>query len=75
MVGITGYVLFGACVCDNISVSFGPSVLVAIGQGFVVTSVCCGEWSGQLPIRERRAEESRGEEFVILSRRHTTAAA
>lgn len=23
VVGITGYVLFGACVCDNISVSFG----------------------------------------------------
>lgn len=74
VVGITGYVLFGSCVCDNISVSFGthwlktrtaagcrcdctvpngplllcgvldagPSVLVAIGQGFVVTSVSCG---------------------------------
>ena len=23
VVGITGYVLFGSCVCDNISVSFG----------------------------------------------------
>jgi hypothetical protein len=69
VVGITGYVLFGACVCDNISVSFGPSVLVAIGQGFVVTSVCCGEWSGQLPIRERRAEERRGQERTREDRR------
>ena len=34
--------MFGTCVCSNISLSFGESVWVAVGQGFVVTSVCCG---------------------------------
>lgn len=41
-VGLTGYLMFGTCVCDNISLSFGPSVLVAVGQGFVVASVSTG---------------------------------
>ena len=31
-VGLTGYLLFGTCVCDNISLSFGPNVYVAVGQ-------------------------------------------
>jgi hypothetical protein len=34
--------MFGTCVCSNISLSFGESVWVAVGQGFVVISVCCG---------------------------------
>jgi hypothetical protein len=29
-------------VCDNVSISFGSNPLVAVGQGFVVLSVCCG---------------------------------
>lgn len=42
VVGLTGYLMFGTCVCDNISLSFGPSILVAVGQGFVITSVSTG---------------------------------
>jgi amino acid permease len=42
VVGLTGYLMFGTCVCDNISLSFGPSVLVAVGQGFVIASVSTG---------------------------------
>lgn len=42
LVGLTGYLMFGTCVCDNISLSFGPSIFVAVGQGFVIASVSTG---------------------------------
>ena len=51
-VGLTGYLLFGNCVCDNISISFGPDGWVAVGQGFVVTSVCCGYATVCWPCRD-----------------------
>ena len=57
-VGLTGYLMFGTCVCDNISVSFGPNVYVAIGQGFVVTSVCCGYATLAWPCRDAILELS-----------------
>ena len=52
LVGVAGYLMFGACVCDNISVSFGPSVMVAVGQGFVVLSVCTGYATLAWPCRD-----------------------
>lgn len=32
VVGLSGYLLFGTCVCDNISISFGKNPLIGIGQ-------------------------------------------
>jgi amino acid permease len=55
-VGLTGYLMFGACVCDNISLSFGPSVPIAVGQGFVVASVCCGYATLCWPCRDALLE-------------------
>ena len=40
------------CVCNNISVSFGPSGWVAVGQSFVVFSVIAGYPTNTWPCRD-----------------------
>ena len=56
VVGLTGYLLFSNCVCDNISLSFGSSNFVAVGQLFVVLSVCCGYPTVCWPCRDALLE-------------------
>jgi hypothetical protein len=41
-VGMMGYLMFSNCVCNNISVSFGPNPWIAVCQAFVVMSVSFG---------------------------------
>ena len=50
-VGLLGYLQFSNCVCNNISVSFGPSGWVAVGQSFVVFSVIAGYPTNTWPCR------------------------
>lgn len=51
-VGLLGYLQFSNCVCNNISVSFGPSGWVAVGQSFVVFSVIAGYPTNTWPCRD-----------------------
>ena len=55
-VGLMGYLQFSNCVCSNISVSYGPSGWVAVGQAFVVFSVIAGYptncWPGRDAVLE-----------------------
>eukprot|EP01052_Picozoa_sp_SAG31_P037304 SAG31_NODE_4797_length_2952_cov_6.463722_4_plen_132_part_00 len=56
LVGLMGYLMFSNCVCDNISVSFGPTPFVAIGQFFVVLSVTFGYPTNVWPCRDALIE-------------------
>ena len=49
---LLGYLQFSTCVCNNISVSFGPSGWVAVGQSFVVFSVIAGYPTNTWPCRD-----------------------
>jgi amino acid permease len=51
-VGMMGYLMFGNCVCNNISVSFGPNPWIAVAQAFVVCSVTAGYPTNVWPCRD-----------------------